>query len=30
MYPSTKFQLIWQTSDFETKFAQKNMNEIKF
>ena len=27
MYPCTKFQLIWRTSDFETKFAPKNMND---
>ena len=30
MYPGTKFQLIWRTSDFGTKFAPKNMNEKKF
>ena len=30
MYPSTKFQLIWRTSDFGTKFAQKNMNNKNF
>ena len=27
MYPCTKFQLIWRTWDFGTKFAQKNMND---
>ena len=27
MYPHTKFQLIWITSDFGTNFFQKNMNE---
>ena len=27
MYPHTKFQLIWITSDFGGKFPQKNMNE---
>ena len=27
MYPCTKFQLIWINSDFEIKFAQKNMND---
>ena len=30
MYLCTKFQLIWRTSDFVTKFAQKNMNEKNF
>ena len=30
MYPSTKFQLIWRTSDFGTKFAQKNMTNKNF
>ena len=30
MYPRTKFQSIWRTSDFETKFGQKNMNEKNF
>ena len=30
MYPGTKFQLIWRTSDFGTKFAPKNMSEKKF
>ena len=30
MYPFTKFQLIWRTSDFETKFAQKNMTDKNF
>ena len=27
MYPSTKFQSIWRTSNFETKFAQKSMTD---
>ena len=27
MYPCTKFQLIWRTSDFGTESAQKNMND---
>ena len=27
MYPCTKFQLTWRTSDFVTKLAQKNMND---
>ena len=30
MYPSTKFQLIWRTSDFETIFAQKYMTDKHF
>ena len=30
MYRCTKFQLIWRTSDFGTKFAPKNMNEWNF
>ena len=30
MYPCTNFQLIWRTSDFGTKFAQKNMNDKNF
>ena len=30
MYPCTKFQSIWTTSDFETKFAQKNMTDKNF
>ena len=29
MYPRTKFQSIWRTSDFGTKFAQKNMTKSK-
>ena len=29
-YPCTKFQLIWRTSDFETKFPQKNMTDKNF
>ena len=29
MYPDTKFQLTWRTSDFGTKFAPKNMSEKK-
>ena len=27
MYACTKFQLIWRTSDFETKFVPKNMTD---
>ena len=27
MFPSIKFQLIWGTLDFRTKFAKKNMND---
>ena len=27
MYPCTKLQPSWRTSDFETKFAQKNMTD---
>ena len=30
MYPCTKFQLIWKTSDFGTKFDSKNMNDNNF
>ena len=30
MYPCTKFQLIWGTSDFGTKFVQKNVNDKHF
>ena len=30
IYSCTKFQLIWRTSDFGTKFAQKNMNDKNF
>ena len=30
MYPFTKFQTILRTSDFGTKFAQKNMNDKNF
>ena len=30
MYPCTKFQLIWRTSDFETKLAPKNVNDKHF
>ena len=30
MYPCTKFHLIWITSDFETKFAQKNASDKNF
>ena len=30
MCPCTKFQLIWRTSDFGTKFAQKNVNNKNF
>ena len=30
MCPCTKFHLIWRTSDFGTKFAQKDMNDKNF
>ena len=30
MYSCTKFQLIWKTSDFWTKFAQKNVSDRNF
>ena len=30
LYPCTKLQLIWRTSDFATKLAQENMNDKKF
>ena len=30
MYACTKFQLIWRTSDFWTKFAQKNLIKKNF
>ena len=30
MYPGTKFQLTWRTSDFGTKFAQKNVSDKNF
>ena len=30
MYTCSKFQLIWRTSDFGTKSAQKNMNDKHF
>ena len=30
MYPCTKFHLIWRTSDFGKKFAQKDMNDKNF
>ena len=30
MYPCAKFQLIWRTPKFGTKFAQKNMNDKNF
>ena len=30
MYPFTKFQSILRSSDFRTKFAEKNMNEKNF
>ena len=30
MNPSTKFQSMWRTSDFETKFAQKSMTDKNF
>ena len=29
MYPGIKFQLNWRTSDFGTKFAQKNLSAKK-
>ena len=29
MYSSTKFQLIWKTSNFEHKFVQKNLTDKK-
>ena len=30
MCPCTKFQLIWRTSDFGTKFSPKNMSDKNF
>ena len=30
MYTYAKFQLIWRTSDFGTKFTQKNVNNKNF
>ena len=30
MHPYFKFQFIWRTSDFVTKFVKKNMNENNF
>ena len=30
MYPCTKFQLIWKTSDFGIKLPQKIMNDKNF
>ena len=30
MYPCSKSQLIWRTSDFRTKFAPKNVNDENF
>ena len=30
MCPCTKFHLIWRNSDFEMKFAQKNLNDKNF
>ena len=30
MYPSAKFQSLCRTSDYGTKYAQKNMTGIKF
>ena len=27
MYNCTKFELIWRTSDFGTKFTYKNLND---
>ena len=29
MYPGIKFQLTWRTSDFETRFAPKNLSAKK-
>ena len=29
MYPCTKFQLNWRTSDFGTKFPKKNDKEFE-
>ena len=30
MYPFTKFQLIWRTLDFGTKFSQQDINGKNF
>ena len=30
LYPCIKFQLIWRTSNFGTKFAQKYVNDKNF
>ena len=30
MYTCPKFQLIWRTSDYETKLVQKNINDKYF
>ena len=30
MYPCTKFESIWKTSNFGTKFVQKNMTDKYF
>ena len=30
MYPCTKFQLIWRTSDLGTRFKQKNVSDKNF
>ena len=30
MHPRTKFQIIWKTSDFGTKFTPKNMTDKNF
>ena len=30
MCPCTKFQLIWKTSDYGTKFAKKNVSDKNF
>ena len=30
MYPCTKLQSIWRTSDFQTKLDQKNMTDKNF
>ena len=30
MYPCTKLQLVWGTSDFGTKYTQKNVSDKNF
>ena len=30
MYPTTKFQSIWKTSNFEIKFVEKTMTDKTF